>query len=149
MKTIQIRNINDIEANVMNRGEGNVFSVKAASDGDLLTKSHASFVEVEPGNTAFGYHYHEVNEEIFYIISGEGTVETPDGERPIKAGDILSFPTGKGGAHVVKNTSTEKLVYLDFGTRSDVEIAHLVKANKMMIISKDTFALVDETENTK
>lgn len=150
MKTIQIRNINSIEPQVTDRGEGNVFAVKPTSDADLLSKCHASFVEVEPGNTAFGYHYHEINEEIFYIISGEGVVETPSGDKAIKTGDILSFPVGKEGAHVVKNTSkTEKLVYLDFGTKSDAEIAHLVKAKKMMVISKETFAIVDEPTTEK
>ncbi|SHN57229.1 cupin domain-containing protein [Desulfovibrio litoralis] len=150
MKSTQVRNINSIEAQTTNRGNGNVYHVKPACTSDLLKKCTASFVELEPGNTAYGYHYHETNEEIFYIISGSGTVETINGDVPIKTGDILSFPTGKGGAHVVKNTSaTENLIYLDFGTKSEIDIAHLPKVNQIMVVSESTFGVFDDSKIDK
>lgn len=144
MKEIQIKNINDITGNEIQR-DGNKFTVKEATKKDTLSKCAASFIEVEPSNYAFGYHYHEINEEIFYIISGEGLVRTQNGEMEVKKGDMISFPTGESGAHVVINSSkTEKLIYIDFGTRSEFEIAHLVDAKKLMIITKETNLMVDE-----
>ena len=144
MKVTQIKNMNTIDAQTTNRGEGNVYHVKPVCDSGLLEKCAAAFVEIEPGNFAYSYHYHEANEEIFYIISGTGSVETVNGEVSIKAGDVLSFPAGEGGAHVIKNTSAaENLTYLDFGTKSEIEIAHLPKTNQMMVISKNTFAVFD------
>ena len=38
----------------------------------------------KPGRYAYGYHYHEVNEEVFYIIRGHAVVRTPEGEKNLK-----------------------------------------------------------------
>lgn len=143
MNEFQVKNINNIEPKTTER-DGNVYHVKSMFDTDLLKKCTADFVEVEPGSTAYGYHYHESIEEIFYIISGEGSVRTINGEIPVRAGDTLSFPTGKGGAHVIRNTSsTDKLVYIDFGTRSECEIVHLPDSNQIMAVSRNTFGIFD------
>ncbi len=145
MKEFQVKNLADLKAEVMDRGEGNVFSVKQITDPAVMSKCAAAFVEVEPGNFAYGYHYHETVEEIFYIISGQGTLRTYKGEIPVKAGDALCFPTGEGGVHVVRNSSaTEKLVYLDFGTRGECEIAHLPDIKKILVIGQSGMNLFDE-----
>ena len=145
MKEYQVKNLNAIEPQINDRGVGNVFSVKPATDRTVMERCQASFVEVEPGNTAFGYHYHESVEEIFYVISGEGSVRTHDGEVAVKAGDLISLPTGVGGSHVIRNTSaSEKLVYIDYGTTSTCEIAHLPDAGKILVASGTTFGIFDE-----
>ena len=70
-------------------------------------------------DTAFGYHYHDQSEEAFYIVSGEGTLGFVEGEKAVKAGDMLCFPAGKNGAHVLSNRSgTEPLVFIDFDVRA-------------------------------
>lgn len=145
MKEVQIRNINEIEGQTTERGT-NVYHAKPMFEAGLLNKCTASFVEVEPGSTAYGYHYHESVEELFYIISGEGSVRTRNGELSVKAGDAVSFPTGEGGAHVIRNTSaSEKLVYIDFGTRSECDLVHLPDTNQMMAVSEDTFEIFDKS----
>lgn len=73
MKEIIVKNYRKIPAQVQNQGN-NQFSVKPIIED--ITKCSANFVEVEPGNFAYGYHYHEENEEVFYIISGEAMVKT-------------------------------------------------------------------------
>ena len=83
-----------------------------------------SVYEIPPGKAAYPYHFHYKNEETFYILSGEGILRTPAGERPVKAGELLFFPTGEAGAHKLTNTSdTESLVYLDFDVVHDVDVA--------------------------
>lgn len=91
-----------------------------------------SIYEIPPGKSAYPYHYHHKNEETFYIISGEGILNTPDGERKVIAGDLLFFPTGPGGAHKLTNCSeTEKLVYLDFDVVHDIDIAVYPDSDKI------------------
>ena len=63
MKELTVKNLNSIEGEKLNRGAGNEFIVKAIIPRADVTKCRASFVEVEPGNQAFSYHYHEMNEE--------------------------------------------------------------------------------------
>ena len=63
----------------------------------------------------------------------------------VKAGDVITFPTGKDGAHVIRNGSdTEKLIYIDFDTVHVPEIVHLPDANKVMVIGPYSNGTYDE-----
>lgn len=137
MKNLIVENVNNLHGEKINR-DGNEFTVKTIIPDEERNKCRANFVELEPGNFAYGYHYHEANEEVFYIISGSGVVRTIDNEIPVKAGDVIGFPTGDKGSHVISNNSeTEKLVYIDFGTTILPEVVHLPDYNKIMVISKE------------
>jgi len=93
-----------------------------------------SVYEIPPGKAAYPYHYHHKNEETFYILSGEGILRTPDGERKVSAGDLLFFPTGPAGAHKLTNCSdAENLTYLDFDVVHDVDIAVYPDSDKIGI----------------
>jgi len=37
------------------------------------------------------YHYHENCEHFYFIIDGVGTVETPEGVREVRSGDLIFF----------------------------------------------------------
>ena len=96
-----------------------------------------SVYEIPPGKAAYPYHYHHKNEETFYILSGEGILRTPDGEKKVAAGDLLFFPVGPAGAHKLTNCSeTENLTYLDFDVVHDVDIAVYPDSDKIGIWSK-------------
>ena len=85
--------------------------------------SLVSVYEIPPHKSAYPYHFHHNNEETFYILSGEGVLRTPDGERKVSAGEFLFFPTGPAGAHKLTNSSdTENLVYIDFDVVHDLDI---------------------------
>ena len=93
-----------------------------------------SVYEIPPGKAAYPYHYHHKNEETFYILSGEGILRTPNGERKVSAGDLLFFPAGPAGAHKLTNCSdTELLTYLDFDVVHDVDIAVYPDSDKIGI----------------
>lgn len=144
MKNLIVKNLNALEGKLINR-DGNKFTVKTIIPENEITKCRANFVELEPGNFAYGYHYHEANEEVFYIISGNGVVRTLDGDVPVKAGDVIGFPTGEKGSHVISNNSeTDKLVYIDFGTTVLPEVVHLPDINKIMVISDEVNGVYDK-----
>ena len=42
--------------------------------------------------TASPLHYHEVCEHFYFIMEGNGTVETPEGARPVGPGDLVFIP---------------------------------------------------------
>ncbi len=97
-----------------------------------------SVYEVPPGKSAVPYHYHLKNEEAFYILSGSGSLKTPDGYKNVSAGDFLFFPANEKGAHKLTNTSeNEKLIYLDFDTYNDLEVAVYPDSNKIGIWGKN------------
>lgn len=91
-----------------------------------------SVYEIPPGKAAYPYHYHYKNEETFYILSGEGALKTPDGEKRVAAGDFLFFPTGPEGAHKLTNCSEkENLVYIDFDVVHDIDVAIYPDSDKI------------------
>ncbi len=144
MKSLTVKNVNELQGQKINR-DGNEFTVKTIIPSEEATKCRANFVELEPGNFAYSYHYHEANEEIFYIISGTGVIRTISGDIPVRAGDAIGFPTGEKGAHVIKNESeNEKLVYIDFGTTIRPEIVHLPDLNKVMVVGKEVNGIYDK-----
>jgi uncharacterized cupin superfamily protein len=135
MKELAVKNFNTIEGEKVNRGVGNEFTIKPVISREDATKCRVNFIEVEPGNQAFSFHYHEMNEEVFYIISGTGIVRTSKGEITVKSGDAITFPAGKEGAHVIRNGSdTENLVYIDFDATNMPEIVHFPDTNKIMVV---------------
>lgn len=92
-----------------------------------------SVYEIPPGKSAYPYHYHHKNEETFYIISGQGTLRTPEGVKTVTAGDLLFFPTGPEGAHKLTNTGDEPLMYLDFDVVHDLDVSVYPDSGKMGI----------------
>lgn len=94
----------------------------------------ASIYEIPPLKAAYPYHYHTKNEEAFFIISGKGILKTPLGEREVSAGDFLFFPANENGAHKLTNTSDKDfLVYLDFDTFNDLDVAFYPDSKKIGI----------------
>lgn len=91
-----------------------------------------SVYTVPPGKAAYPYHYHHKNEECFYILKGEGLLRTPEGERRVKAGELLFFPVGPAGAHKLTNPSeTEDLEYIDFDVVHDIDVAVYPDSDKI------------------
>lgn len=93
--------------------------------------------EIPPGKSAYPYHYHLRDEESFHILSGEGTLRTPEGATSVSAGDFLHFPAGPAGAHKLTNTGTEPLVYIDFDVIHDLDVCFYPDSGKMAVWGKD------------
>lgn len=94
--------------------------------------------EIPPLKSAYPYHYHLRDEETFHILSGEGMLKTPEGERLVKAGDLLYFPAGPDGAHRLTNISgTEMLVYLDFDVIHDLDVCIYPDSGKIAVWGKN------------
>lgn len=91
--------------------------------------------EIPPQKASYPYHYHLASTEAFYILSGQGILETPQGSRAIAAGDSIVCPPGAGGAHRMVNTSqTEMLRYLDFDAIRSPDVVYYPRSEKTGII---------------
>lgn len=96
-----------------------------------------------PGKRAFPFHSHRVNEEMFFVLSGEGEVRIGAHTHPIKAGDFISCPPGgPETAHQIINTSaTVDLKYIAVSTMESPEIAEYPDSGKFGVLGhfgKDT-----------
>jgi uncharacterized cupin superfamily protein len=91
---------------------------------------------VPAGKKAFPRHAHHVNEELFFVVSGEGTYRLGEETFPIRAGDVMSAPAGDvSTAHQIVNTGSAELRYLGFSTRLDPEVVEYPDSNKFAVAS--------------
>ena len=64
-----------------------------------------SVYELPPGQAIGPYHYEDPEEEWLLVVSGTPTLRHPDGEEQLQPWDIVFFPSGPTGAHLVRNKS--------------------------------------------
>src|SRR5262249_55413769 len=89
---------------------------------------------VPPGRRAFPLHNHRVNEEMFFILEGEGEVRIGNERHPLRAGDFVACPPGgPDTAHQIINTGSVELKYLAVSTNEYPEICDYPDSGKFMI----------------
>jgi uncharacterized cupin superfamily protein len=66
--------------------------------------------ELEDGQHASPFHLHHGIEEWVLVVSGMPLLRTPEGERTLRAGDVVCFPAGPAGAHRVTGPGTVLLL---------------------------------------
>ncbi|MES2225322.1 MAG: cupin domain-containing protein [Patescibacteria group bacterium] len=104
---------------------------------------------VPAGKRAFPFHNHYANEEMFFILEGEGEIRLGSERFPVKKGDFIACPSGTGveHAHQIINTSTEELRYLAVSTKISPEIAEYPDTGKFGVLAEN-FRFVGRTENS-
>ena len=113
------------------------------------TKSAVAFFDIAPGKSNFPFHWHDDSEEIFYIISGEGTLETNGGDIPVSAGTVIFCPAGAEGAHKLTNTSSfEPLCYIDIDTLPKTDLCVYPKTGKIGVYTKSNAGGVFKSDNS-
>jgi uncharacterized cupin superfamily protein len=94
-----------------------------------------SLYRLAAGDRMWPFHFHHVNEELFWIRSGYGELRTISGARDIQAGDVIVCPTGHEGAHAIKNTGDAPLEIFTLSTMEEPEVAEYPDSEKAYIMS--------------
>lgn len=105
-----------------------------------------NYLRVPPGRAVCPFHAHQREDEVFFVISGRGTLRYGDELRPLRAGDCVSCPAGTGIAHQLVNDSGEELVYLAIGLYDPHEVCTYPDSDKVMVRSLQTVGRLAETE---
>lgn len=94
-----------------------------------------------PGKRAFPFHNHRVNEEMFFVLEGEGTVRIGTESHPIRRGDIVACPPGgPESAHQIVNTGTSELRYLAVSSKLSPEFCEYPDSGKYGVLAEFTGA---------
>ena len=92
---------------------------------------------VPAGKSAFPFHNHHANEEMFFILQGSGELRVGEESYPIRSGDFIACPPGgKERAHKMVNTGTEELRYLAVSTKMSPEIVDYPDSGKFGILEE-------------
>lgn len=75
-----------------------------------------------PGQAAYPYHLHLVEEEMLIVLKGSPTLRTPDSERVLERGEVVAFLPGTDGAHQVINDTDEEVRFLAVSTSGEPDI---------------------------
>ena len=90
---------------------------------------------VPPGQRAFPFHSHRVNEEMFFVIEGAGEVRIGHETGPIRAGDVIACPPGgPEAAHQIANTGEAVLRYLAVSSMETPEVCEYPDSGKFAVM---------------
>ena len=123
-------NIDELEYSEFGRGERFHAQRAPVSTQIGARKLGYSIVKLQPGKRAWPYHSHHVNEEMFYILDGQGTLRHADEEYPIRAGDFICSPPDPHQPHQIINTSDQELTYVALSTLEPTDVFLYPDSNK-------------------
>ncbi len=130
--------INLADVPLRDGGNGKQFVAKLGRIGAMIgsAKLGCQLHIVPAGQKAFPRHAHHVNEEMFFVLAGEGTYRVGEETYPIREGDVISAPSGDAAtAHQIVNTGAVELRYLGFSTRFDPDVVEYPDSNKFAVAS--------------
>jgi len=88
--------------------------------GDLfaLTNFGVNLTRLAPGASSALLHKHAKQDEFIYILEGNPTLQTEEGEQVLQAGMCAGFKAGVSSAHCLINRTEDDVVFLEVGDRS-------------------------------
>jgi uncharacterized cupin superfamily protein len=92
-------------------------------DAARLTQFGVNLCTLPPGAWSSQRHWHSSEDELIYVVSGEVTLVTDEGEEVLRAGDAVGFKAGDPNGHSFQNRSATDVVLLEIGTRIPGDIA--------------------------
>jgi len=134
MGLIDSRVVNIEDLKLEHFAKGDKFECNAVRIGPLLGAKDLgySYDVVPPGKRSCPFHSHRGEEEMFFIVKGEGTLRYGAETRKIRAGDVICCPTGgPESAHQIVNASDADLAYLSISTMLPAEICEYPDSGKV------------------
>ena len=113
------------------------------SDAGGLSQYGACVQTLQPGARSANNHWHEQEDELLYVLSGEVTITEGDDTQVLLAGDAACWPAGVPTAHHASNRSSEPCSYLIVGTRVTHDICHHPDVGKTLYNEGEAWRLED------
>jgi uncharacterized cupin superfamily protein len=96
-------------------------------------KAGLNHVRLEPGATGPPSHCHALEEELFYVLEGSGTVTLgADDEHRLGPGDVVARPPATGVAHRIR-AGEHGMTYLAYGTRAPGDSVYYPETGKVRL----------------
>ena len=104
---MDIHNINDVPA--FTTKDGSVIRELLAHRNSVISKQSLAEARVAPGLETQP-HYHQLTEEIYYILQGVGEMTIGKEMQPVGPGDAIAIPPG--AIHTIRNSGEQTLLFL-------------------------------------
>ena len=87
-----------------------------------------------PGKAQCPFHNHHGEEEMFFILEGQGELRFGQERYPIRAHDVIACPTGGAEvAHQIINTGTQTMRFLALSNLVDIEACEYPDSQKVLV----------------
>ena len=93
-------------------------SKKRLADAAGLKNFGVNLVKLNPGSYSALRHWHTKQDELIYVLEGEITLVTNQGEQILTAGMVAGFPAGLADGHHLNNRCNSVAIYLEIGDRT-------------------------------
>jgi uncharacterized cupin superfamily protein len=123
---------------VLGSGPG-PYSFRLLSDPGGLSQFGAFIEQLSPGTRSGDRHWHEAEDEMVYMLSGEAVL-IEDSETVLRPGDAVCWPAGHQVGHCLENRSRHDAAYLVVGSRFPQDRIHHPDSD--LITEKDGAARV-------
>jgi uncharacterized cupin superfamily protein len=137
--------------------ENGLYTSRRATISDLIgaRKLGYNLTVLPPGTVQCPFHSHHGEEEMFYILEGEGELRFGDARHPLRAMDVIACPTGGAEvAHQIVNTGTIDMRYLAISNVAAIETCEYPDSGKISIVAgergarsvRHLFRVVDDVD---
>lgn len=94
---------------------------RALGDAFGLTQYGVNLVRLPPGSWSSQRHWHSAEDELVYILRGQPTLITDEGETALSPGMCAGFVAGDANGHHLVNRTDSLVEYLEVGTRTELD----------------------------
>jgi uncharacterized cupin superfamily protein len=89
-----------------------------------------------PGKAQCPFHCHHGEEEMFFILEGEGELRFGSDLYPLRPHDVIACPTGGPEvAHQIINTGTTTMRYLSLSRLVELEACEYPDSQKVLVVA--------------
>lgn len=89
-----------------------------------------------PGKSQCPFHSHHGEEEMFFILEGEGELRFGETRYPLRKHDVIACPPGGADvAHQITNTGNVTMRYLSLSTLVHIEACEYPDSQKVLIVT--------------
>jgi uncharacterized cupin superfamily protein len=115
------------------------FRRNSARVGALLgaERTGLSVYELPPGQAVGPYHYEDPQEEWLLVVSGTPTLRHPGGEDELEPWDLVFFPSGPAGAHLVRNNIDSTARVAMFSSKTAVDVVVYPDSDMVQLFTSD------------
>lgn len=131
-----ILNLDDAEFDDIE--DNGVYTSRRATLSDLIGARDLGYnlTVLPPGKVQCPFHSHHGEEEMFFILEGEGELRFGSERYPIRRHDVIACPTGGAEvAHQIVNTGNVDLRYLAISTLVPVEVCEYPDSGKVSAVA--------------
>lgn len=89
--------------------------------------------EIAPGKQSCPFHYHQREEEHFFVLKGRCILRSGEQRHEMGPSDYVCFPAGTGVAHCFENPFEEPCLLLTIGTRDPNDVCVYPDSGKALV----------------